>query len=487
MLLGPIIGVESDTLYTMCIVAADNHDDEWHWDLLDKRIKFVRLDGWDGASIYRAELEIPAPDQGRFIDYHIRLNGEVAQDVHYIHEWRFYQPAKDESPRISYASCNDFHYAKERSLYHTRMWKHLEQEHQQAPISILLLGGDQIYADPLFHSPLAQPVSAWPLLTNIEKASFVISDDTREALEHFYLNQYIETWSQRHIAEVLATIPSVMMWDDHDIIDGYGSYPPKVQKSPFMQQLFGIAKRCFQSMQLRGLQNRTLINKEQHFSCGLEFRGQIILAMDNRSERDLKRIMKKSHHKDLKEWLEPKLDGKKPVWLLSAVPVLYMGFADVERRIGHVPYFKQWQDDMFDHWRAHWHLKERKQLLTWLSEDVRTQSPMVTILSGDVHVGAQAELLGPSGMINQLTSSGIVNDSPSWFAWLLISLFADLKDEQITQKLQARNLRPFAGKVILREQNYLVMDQFDERWQAKWHTVKREYRTVLCSDGFICE
>jgi PhoD related phosphatase len=37
------------------------------------------------------------------------------------------------------------------------------------------------------------------------------------------------------VAEALASIPSVNMWDDHDIIDGYGSYPNDMQNTDLFQ------------------------------------------------------------------------------------------------------------------------------------------------------------------------------------------------------------------------------------------------------------
>lgn len=37
------------------------------------------------------------------------------------------------------------------------------------------------------------------------------------------------------MAEAFASIPSVNMWDDHDIIDGYGSYPSDMQNTDLFQ------------------------------------------------------------------------------------------------------------------------------------------------------------------------------------------------------------------------------------------------------------
>ncbi len=46
-----------------------------------------------------------------------------------------------------------------------------------------------------------------------------------EEATYFYFTHYRQHWCSRHLADALACIPQVMMWDDHDIFDGWGSYP----------------------------------------------------------------------------------------------------------------------------------------------------------------------------------------------------------------------------------------------------------------------
>jgi PhoD related phosphatase len=48
-----------------------------------------------------------------------------------------------------------------------------------------------------------------------------------------------------HITCVCGTCVQLWMWDDHDIYDGFGSYPSKLQQSPVFQGLFAIAKRFY--------------------------------------------------------------------------------------------------------------------------------------------------------------------------------------------------------------------------------------------------
>ena len=46
-----------------------------------------------------------------------------------------------------------------------------------------------------------------------------------EEATFFYFTHYRQHWCSKHLADAFACIPQVMMWDDHDIFDGWGSYP----------------------------------------------------------------------------------------------------------------------------------------------------------------------------------------------------------------------------------------------------------------------
>jgi len=69
----------------------------------------------------------------------------------------------------------------------------------------LLMIGDQIYADDVWASHLDGP-----------------SRERRQLLAQIYQ----ESWSRTDVSAVLANIPCYMMWDDHEIRDGWGSFAP---------------------------------------------------------------------------------------------------------------------------------------------------------------------------------------------------------------------------------------------------------------------
>ncbi len=55
---------------------------------------------------------------------------------------------------------------------------------------------------------------------------------------------YAENWGRHpELKKALTSIPSLMMWDVHDIFDGAGSYPPLLHDSPMMMGLFLAAQK----------------------------------------------------------------------------------------------------------------------------------------------------------------------------------------------------------------------------------------------------
>ena len=63
------------------------------------------------------------------------------------------------------------------------------------------------------------------------------------AVNRFYFELYCKRWAQPQLAAMLASVPTIMMWDDHDIFDGWGSHPPARQRSPVFQGIFAAARR----------------------------------------------------------------------------------------------------------------------------------------------------------------------------------------------------------------------------------------------------
>jgi hypothetical protein len=176
---------------------------------------------------------------------------------------RFFIARSDQKWRGGFFSCNGFDaYVPEEiasSLTYSSVWEHLLSVHEETPLHLLLWGGDQNYIDFIFEDiPFLR---AWLNMEWNEKWTTDFRDDVKEQVEEYHFNTYAENWDRRsEVKKALTSIPGLMTWDDHDIFDGAGSYPPLLHDSPMMMGLFMAA----QKMRLLFQHHTTLEKAREH-------------------------------------------------------------------------------------------------------------------------------------------------------------------------------------------------------------------------------
>lgn len=108
----------------------------------------------------------------------------------------------------------------------------------ESRVLFALLGGDQIYAD--------------------DWRQRLLSSSSVEEKISVYLEVYEHYWSDNKYRRVLASLPAYLMWDDHDIMDGWGSELSSFEKTeaglgtefkPEWKSMFIAASRAFQFYQ----------------------------------------------------------------------------------------------------------------------------------------------------------------------------------------------------------------------------------------------
>jgi len=401
-------------------------------------------------------------------------------------------PAKGIAPRMFYASCNGFSSLKAMKSVNDKnaMWRHIRDEHKKQRHHLLLLGGDQIYADSMWET--VPTMKEWNALTFAKGNAASFTKQMATELEDFYFNLYCERWSQPEVALMFAQIPTAMMWDDHDIIDGWGSYPADRQNCKVYQGMFSIARKAFAVFQ-RHLPETT---KTGSFGFGYTWAHQIgrlaILGLDMRSERTENMVMSQAHWASVYAWLS-KLTDVDHLLVFSSIPVVYPGFDVVERLLGFVPGQQELEDDLRDHWNSRPHKGERLRLIHRLMDLITDRKIRPTILSGDVHVAAVGVLEssratthdGKSPSVNQLISSAIVHPGPpAVMLYALRNLFASV--DEVDRGITAR-MTEFPGTKVsfIGKRNFLAL-QPDEipkgaRIWANWFVEgeKNPYTKVI--------
>jgi hypothetical protein len=481
ILVGPVLGFEGDRALTVCFLSSkDVVDPQVLVD--DQPYVTERAQETPSGLFWRAEIAVPVMNPGRFHRYQIQSADAMLRTPQGRSDWEFWVPGDAEEPRIAYASCSGFSSgdAKTKIDEPYGMWKRLVEDHGRAPFALLIMGGDQLYADELWHSQrLAPSIVAWSELGRDEKRTSPAGPRLQRELDRFYEDLYIRRWNQEDLSWVLASVPSLMMWDDHDIFDGWGSYPADLQNCPVYQAIFAAARRYFELFQLRSTTNTTLLNPAGgHYSFAVYYREYGILGLDTRSNRTERVVLSDQNWSDVKRWLGSASGTVRTLLVLSSIPLVYRDFRTTEAAFDLTPWQEELTDDVRDRWRSRYHEGERMKLIMNLFDfEARSGSNLVkrVILAGDVHVGCIAVIRdhrppGPPRLIHEVVSSGIVHPPPTWSEWLGILASSNEVPESLEGgRIATALLEPYGSGTWLRTRNYASLQEgSDGKFWVNW-------------------
>lgn len=476
--LGPVLGVESDTLYTVCFSTVSEAT-EAEVVFGDQVRQCIHIGDTPSSKVWRATFDSPVVDEGQKIEYQIRVDNERASCLNDRDSWRFFSPGLKKEPTFVYTSCNGF---SSLDLMHKTqkpfsLWKKMAKGHKKEPVSLMLMGGDQLYADSIWAE--VEELREWNGLSYKNKIGRKASKTLQDEVDHFYDRLYQNRWSNKSMSLMLASAPSVMMWDDHDIFDGWGSFPDKLLNCDVFQMIFKTAKRYFELFQVRSRENNALLNKEaDHYASAFSFRNYHILALDNRTERSLNQVMGSNSQWPLLNEYLTNLDENGHLLVLSAVPVIYRDFSFTEGFFDATPWEEELTDDLKDHWRSKEHQGERARLIQRLLINAQCRSESnpeskTVILSGDVHLGCIGVINDKARQCNihQVVSSGIVHPAPSKLQWIGIMAATNDRDEYLDENrdIQISMLTPFASDKYIRCRNYVTLEVgSDKKLWVNW-------------------
>ncbi len=339
-------------------------------------------------------------------------------------------PKRGGALRVAFTSCNgaeDEMAAASIPGGRNAMWAHLTRTHEANPFHLLVMGGDQIYADGLWNLP---SIKAWRRLPNARAMRAPFTDAMRKALERHYLGIYASVFGSPEVSAILARVPSVMIWDDHDIVDGYGSRKPDWQASPVANGLFDVARRAFALMQL-GLDpdcdaaaragQGFAANPDVGFGWSGDFGPARIVVPDLRSGRTRHRVLAPAGLDHLGDEIA-NADAAHRV-VISSVPLVNADLSALERMLTPLmPLVDLYQDDLRDQWMSHAHGEQWAAIIGRLLDIGR--EARVSIVSGEIHLGAQGFARRGGASIEQFIASGIAHPPPptalargyEWFA-----------------------------------------------------------------------
>ncbi|CAK7263018.1 hypothetical protein SEPCBS57363_000354 [Sporothrix epigloea] len=380
-------------------------------------VRGFRLHVERGVTFWRFNIEVELQDKQQRIAYRINRGPSTG----------FWVPAIDQSMHIMFHSCNGFSLSVDPNQFSgpDPLWRDVLNTHQTQPFHVMIGGGDQIYNDAIMNH--TQIFHDWLTIRNpVTKGNMPLTPEMQDEMESFYLNRYAMWFSQGLFSLANSQIPMVNMYDDHDIIDGFGSYPHHFMSSPVFAGLGSVAFKYYMLFQHQSVVGETedsepswiLGNtpgpyiKEVSRSTFMHLGAKVaLLAVDCRTERTREEVLNEETWKHIIDRCYLEIEKGKTehllvqlgipiayprlVWLENILtsrlmgPVKLLGKAGLLGKfLNHFDGGVEILDDLDDHWTAKSHKDERKVIIEDLQDLAADKSVRITILSGDVHLAA---------------------------------------------------------------------------------------------------
>ncbi|KAK8162782.1 hypothetical protein BKA80DRAFT_236860 [Phyllosticta citrichinensis] len=416
-----------------------------------REVKAARLHAERGVTFWRFNIEVELGKVQSRLAYRINRGPAIG----------FWVPARGETMNIMFHSCNGFSLSVDPNQFcgPDPMWRDVLNNHQTRPFHVMIGGGDQIYNDK--STQATTYFKEWLATKNaMTKHAAQFTPEMQDELEQFYLDRYAMWFSQGLFGMAASQIPMVNMWDDHDIIDGFGSYPHHFMKNPVFCGLGAVAFKYYMLFQHQSVPDETE-RQEESWLLGAApgpyinqlsrnifmFLGKNVafLGLDCRTERMRDEVLSEdSYYKIFERCRREIRKGEtKHLIVLLGVPIAYPRLNFLENLLtsrvmdpikalgrtgmlgGFVNKFDggvEILDDLDDHWTAKHHKAERNWFIQELQELAADKSVRVTILGGDVHLAAVGQFYSKKRLhipkdrdhryMPNIISSAIVNTPP---------------------------------------------------------------------------
>lgn len=207
-------------------------------------VKGVKLYADRDKAFWRFSLDVPIEEYEARWEYDIpRFQYCNADQISHA-PWKFVVPLAQQSMRIMFHSCNGFSIGTDLDVWQgPNLWKDVLRRHEQRPFHVMIGGGDQIYNDQV---RVDGPLKSWVDITNPSKRrNHQFPSTMRDGCDEYYYKNYVKWYSTEPFAKANAQIPQVNIWDDHDIIDGFGSYTNHFMKCPVFRGIGGVAFKYY--------------------------------------------------------------------------------------------------------------------------------------------------------------------------------------------------------------------------------------------------
>jgi phosphodiesterase/alkaline phosphatase D-like protein len=459
----------------------------------------IPLDTYKDWTFYRFNLELTLAAEPTDVEYLAPYAGVMGSSK----AFSFRVPSALQPWRWMFYSCNgyDGDWKRKKLDGIQPLWRDFFDQHTKKPFHVQVGGGDQIYNDPIWEGNCPSLLK-WRSQTREIMQTDAFSSIMEDEVADFYFLHYCHHFSEPIFKDALATVPYIYTWDDHDIFDGWGSYPEYLQKCPVFQGIYAQARRFYLLFQQHATE--ASIRELNHTFGKLGFSEIKLLGnhvalwvLDNRSERTRERIAAPDTYAEAKLRLYELPSTVRHVVTITTVPIVFPKLPLVEDAMSNISGKKKrgvlWTllnksgvsgkllsafdepdllDDMMDHWTAAIHMHEKKQMILLMQDLARERQVRVTFISGDVHLQAVGRLYSypkqqgedfreDFRFMANITSSAMGNEAPPdklLRAYELFNASNDLNLGPTREKMVKRFKR--GRKKFHNRRNYCTIDEY---------------------------
>ena len=361
-------------------------------------------------------------------------------------------PKNPQSLQFGFYSCHDPFSVKPNS---EGAWDKFYDVLNERRADFVIGGGDQVYCD-TNHASRMQDVWVW--LKNNKNAllaAYSTPDDNLDEpaiIDYFtklYRTYYRIYWQFEHLLSVYRRFPQYMIWDDHEIMDGWGSLTADERKAKlanFFQDddedanyalvmlMFKAAARAYLEYQHAHNPDSMIVNGDpdaSHWDYKFDQGAYGFYMLDVRCHHDCElpdgqRLLGAEQFERFKSWINSAATKKKKaIFICSPVPVVHW----TESAVNTLDFGGQ-KDDFMDEWGHETNHKERNAMLELLLARSAESSIPIVILSGDVHCASAFQITHgktyPGARLFNVTSSAISRKPAPGIATAAMQKSADI-------------------------------------------------------------
>mgnify|MGYP002620199319 CR=1 FL=1 len=377
----------------------------------------------DGQKADELTLEVPAgfPIVFKFNNlkpntkYHVKLDPVSNQ---WKSSFRTLPVAKDcNNLRFAILSCNEGSIARSKAP-HRDLWCDLQTRVEKGEVDYLLMIGDSIYTDMGLKAEEKPYQRSMAILKNLPKEKWT---EKIPQIKEIIRDEYRWTWSHPFTAAVLAQVPTLTIFDDHEIRDDWGwrseDYDPNSDKPDY---LFGqLAREAYYEYQRQlrediDFKDFSKIDREYHYhvfgSIGLFFTDYRGIRTWHRSHSGVKpnsQLGEKQFNDIQQLFTNGEFANLSTVLFVSTVPIVIF-----TRKTTKLASYKV--DDAKEQWNYSSGEEQVKLFQIFMDWKAKVPGRDLTIIGGDIHIGGHTDIYcNGERAFKQFTTSAINSEEAS--------------------------------------------------------------------------